>query len=180
MQIKFNSSLLSSSWGIQGVKTVWIFRAPNIRKIREHFVSIAGVRLTFYCTCNIYVQVTNAVQVIVRGMCGLLCVQIVSSISSVASYAMYYFKPCMVINSTYAVCIEVPIPPSLLCKLTNQSVASKIYIHVLICQFANFSRNGHMGQYTHRIFMRAIITSCFTNFCVIRKFDMQELYPLGA
>ena len=127
MQMKFNSSLLSFSWGIQGVKTVWIIRAPNITKIREHFVSIAGVRLTFYC--NIYVQDTNAVQVIVRGMCGLLCVQIVSSVSSVASIAMCFFKPCIIIFDLYAVCIAVSIPPSLICRLTNQSDASKIYSH---------------------------------------------------
>ena len=92
-------------------------------------MSIAGVRLTFYCTCNIYVQVTNAVQVIVRGMCGLLCVQIVSSVSSVASNAMCYFKPCIIIFDLYAVCVAVSIPPSLICSLTNQSDASKIYSH---------------------------------------------------
>ena len=51
-------------------------------------MSIADLRLTF--SCNIYVQDTNAVQVIVRGMCGLLCVQIVSSVSSVASYAVLF------------------------------------------------------------------------------------------
>ena len=108
---------------------MWIIRALNITKIREHFVSIAGVRLTFYCTCNIYVQVTNAVQVIVRGMCGLLCAQIVSSVSSVASNAMCYFKPCIIIFDLYAVCVAVSIPPSLICSLTNQSDASKIYSH---------------------------------------------------
>ena len=67
---------------------MWIIRAPNITKMREHFMSIADLRLTF--SCNIYVQDTNAVQVIVRGMCGLLCVQIVSSVSSVASYAVLF------------------------------------------------------------------------------------------
>ena len=72
------------------------------------------MRLAFYG--NIYLQVMNAVQVIVRGMCGLLCVQIVSSVSSVASNAVFLFN-----------CSEVSMPPSLLCRLTSQSVASKIY-----------------------------------------------------
>ena len=46
---------------------------------------------------NIYLQDTSAVQVIVGGMCGLLCVQIVSSASSLASNAIYLFKPCILI-----------------------------------------------------------------------------------
>ena len=90
-------------------------------------MSIAGVRLTFYC--NIYIQDTNAAQVIVRGMCGLLCVQIFSSVSSVASIAMCFFKPCIIIFDLYDVCLEVSMPPSLICRPTNQSVASKIYSH---------------------------------------------------